>query len=218
MLYYAHYGMNRTSTEPTTWPGINGGKPIYIPANTRWPSGDNGLLLTLLTLDFSGLRTLYSWCTDDRTYGDQMVSLSNSLFDGMIAYAILNQLMNSTQIDSLTIASTNTWRLIHSSLYLSTQGPGFVLGSRFVDCSAHGIYADSHHSLVRLQRNLFLPRTSSPAVLFGLVGHRCSEAPSCGVGQVFWSQGNWKGRLQEPPYYVCACEFVILIRCLVLMS
>lgn len=28
-------GMDRTSTEPTVWPGINGGKPIYIPPNTR---------------------------------------------------------------------------------------------------------------------------------------------------------------------------------------
>jgi cytochrome P450 len=27
----------RTSTEPTVWPGINGGKPIYIPPNTRTP-------------------------------------------------------------------------------------------------------------------------------------------------------------------------------------
>lgn len=27
----------RTSTEPTVWPGINGGKPLYIPANTRTP-------------------------------------------------------------------------------------------------------------------------------------------------------------------------------------
>ncbi|KAG2338542.1 cytochrome P450 [Suillus weaverae] len=26
-----------TSTEPTVWPGINGGKPIYIPPNTRTP-------------------------------------------------------------------------------------------------------------------------------------------------------------------------------------
>ncbi|OAX41096.1 cytochrome P450 [Rhizopogon vinicolor AM-OR11-026] len=25
----------RTSTEPTVWPGVNGGKPIYIPPNTR---------------------------------------------------------------------------------------------------------------------------------------------------------------------------------------
>lgn len=27
----------RTSTEPTVWPGIDGGKPIYIPPNTRVP-------------------------------------------------------------------------------------------------------------------------------------------------------------------------------------
>ncbi|KAG2137150.1 cytochrome P450 [Suillus bovinus] len=27
----------RISTEPTVWPGINGGKPIYIPPNTRTP-------------------------------------------------------------------------------------------------------------------------------------------------------------------------------------
>lgn len=27
----------RTSTEPAVWPGMNGGKPIYIPANTRTP-------------------------------------------------------------------------------------------------------------------------------------------------------------------------------------
>ncbi|KAG2139719.1 cytochrome P450 [Suillus clintonianus] len=27
----------RTSTEPTVWPGVDGGKPIYIPPNTRTP-------------------------------------------------------------------------------------------------------------------------------------------------------------------------------------